>query len=376
MTKLKIFILLFVASGCGSIQFEQQSLYDRYEEISIKEKGPMVIYQDAAGTMWNELAECGDFEITNEVSAFSGNNCIKIEWNKGRGCEWAGFGNSFNNWNPIDLSEARHKKALSFYVRSIGSDTVKSIPIVANLEDFGGGGSYYFIDANKYLNGLQIDSTWKQIIVPLWDFPVNEEEVDIYSIKQMKFQLEGAGAFYLDEISIIDYSKEQYNQMRENVELMKPKGNVNQTIYRKNRFLNDAWGYENNDCQDLKEVEKEGNKVIYWKYKADCSWSQWGINWNDWYQINLRGVIDQAKISFRVKAGKGSQFQISLEDYRGHSVKVYEGKETNGWQEVEIPLSKINITQSGLVLDQIKQLKFQGSSDGEVYFDNIKITKK
>ena len=102
--------------------------------------------------------------------------------------------------------------------------------------------------------------------MPLWDFPVDEEEVDIYSIKQVKFQLEGTGSFYLDDIEIIDYSKNEYQQMRDAVELMKPKGKANQSIYPGRSFKEDIWGYENNNCQILEERQEENNQYIYWNF--------------------------------------------------------------------------------------------------------------
>ena len=116
----------------------------------------------------------------------------------------------------------------------------------------------------------------------------------------MKFQLEGAGSFYLDEIKLINYSKEEYQNMRAEVELMKPKGEFNQIVYRENNFKEDVWGYENNMCQTLNEsTSKTGDKFIYWKYDGDeCPWAKWGINWNGWYAINLRGVEEESNIYF------------------------------------------------------------------------------
>ena len=377
MRKFAVIAILSLAlSACETVQFKQLALYDAYAEPAPAEKVSEVIFEDAVSTMWNSLEDCGEFEVTQDV-AHSGQSSIKISWDKGKGCEWLGFGNSFSNWTAADLSKDRFKKALSFYVRT-QEKTAKAIPIVANLEDFGGGGSYYFIDANKYLYGLEMDTTWKQIIVPLWDFPVNDDEVDIRSIKQMKFQLEGAGALYLDDIRLIEYSKEQYRKMREEVEAMKPKGAVEQVVYTEGRFTDDAWGYENNRCQKLGEMEEGANRFIHWQYEAkDCAWAKWGINWNGWYQANFRGIVDQAKIQFRVKTRGESEFKVYLEDFRGHQAQVYKHPATSGsagWQLVEIPLKDLDLKGKNFALDQIRQLRFEGQATGEVFLDDIKIT--
>ena len=367
-------------TACESVKFQQKELYDVYLLPEAKEKiSSQTIYEEGTGTMWNSLFNCGNFEITKKV-AYSGNSSIKLSWNKAN-CEWIGFGNSYNNWQPVDLTEDIHSKALSFYVRT-QEKTAGAIPIVANLEDFSGGGSYFFIDANKYLYGLQMDTTWKRIVVPLWHFPLDEEEVDISAIKQVKFQLEGAGSFYLDEIKIVDYSKEEYQKMRADVEEMKPKGSPAQIVYTRGKLKEDAWGYENNDCQTLEEiVTKTGQNQIHWKYNSsDCSWAKWGINWNGWYAMNLRGVEEQSKLLFKIKPKPGSEFKVMLQDFKGHSAQIFNHKTValdlgNGWKSVIIDIKSLELKKKNFALDQIKQLYFEGQSEGEVIINEIKIIK-
>ena len=377
----KIFIISFVliVYNCESIKLKEQVLYDKYEQSVTLENNSQVLYSEGSGTMWNSLFNCGNFEITNSVS-YSGKSSIKLDWNKGN-CEWIGFGNSFNNWQPVDLSTDRFKKALRFFVRT-QSKTAKALPIVANLEDFSGGGSYYFIDAGKYLNGLEIDTTWKEITVPLWHFPIDPEEVDIYAIKQIQFQLEGSGSFYIDEIEIIDYSQEEYSKTRDIVEQMKPKGDYNQIVYREGNFEEDVWGYQNNYCQELKEKEdNEGNSYISWKYNSeDCLWAKWGINWNGWYAINLRGVNETSAIHFKLKSAKNSKFKVMIEDFKGHKTEIFSSKNLKTvtekeWKSIVIELKSLQLEDKDFLLDQIKQIYFEGISSGEVFFDEIKITK-
>ena len=376
--RTSVYIVLsgLLLAACGTVKFEQQALYNGYAEPAEQEKIAAVIYEDAAGTMWNSLFDCGEFEVTQDL-AYSGKACIRLTWDKGKGCEWIGFGNSFSNWEATDMSEERKKKALSFYART-QTGTARSIPIVAAMEDFGGGGSYHFIDAKKYLDGLELDTTWKQIIVPLWDFPIQEEEVDIYSIKQMQFQLEGAGSFYLDDIRLIDYTTEEYEAMRAQVETLKPKGKPEQHVYTEGQFLEDAWGYQNNSCQQLTEEIEGDNRYINWNYQGnDCSWSKWGINWNGWYAMNFRGVEKTSVLRFRIKASPQAGFSIWLKDFAGHRAQVYErksGASTTGWHEVAVPLKTLDLTEKQFVIDQIRELEFVGTSAGEVSIDDIKIT--
>ena len=357
------------------MQFQQQKLYEHYEKPKTEQKAESIIFTDAQGTLWHSLFYCGDFKITNEA-AYSGKNSIKISWDKSKGCEWIGFGNSFSNWTAVDMSEERMRKALTFYVRS-QSKTSGALPIVASLEDFSGGGSYHYIDTKKYLYGLEIDTTWKLVVVPLWDFPIIEDEVDIRSIKQMKFQLEGGGSFYLDEIRLIDYTPDQFKKFRAEVEAMKPKGNPNQVVYNAAEFEFSTWNTGKSACQTVKLIEESGFKFISWDYNAEsCNWAKWGINWNGWYQINFRGILDVAVLELKYKMEPNTKFKLFLEDFRGKSLEIYneDGKSEPGeWKVLRLPLKNMDLLKNGFTLDQIKQLLFQGYGKGTVQIEHIKI---
>jgi len=370
-------------SAC-QFKFEQAKLYDEFKKPADQEKIKPVVYSDAEGTMWNSFLDCGEFEISNKAF-YAGKSSIKLSWDKNLGCEWLGFGNSFNNWQPANMNTYINNKALTFFVRS-QYGKVNGIPIVVALEDFSGGGSYLFIDCKKYLKGLSIDTTWKQVIIPLWDFPIKDEiendDIDISSIKQIKFQLEGTGSYYIDEITLIEYSKNQYKMMILEVENMKPKGYINQKIYQEGQLEKDGWGTGEKICHSLKEItDTSGNTFIKWEYESNnCDWAKWGINWNDWYQINFRGIVELCNLEFKMKANTNSVFSITLEDFKGHSSTIQiPNKNTNNlskWSKVKIPLEDFNLKENNFVLDQIKQITFKGKNSGKVFLDDIKIVQK
>ena len=263
------------------------------------------------------------------------------------------------------------------YVRT-QENQASNIPIVACLEDFQGGGSYHFIGAKNYINGLHIDTNWTQIIVPLWHFPVNEEEVNINAIKQMQFQLEGSGSFYIDDIKIINYDEDKFEQLQASIESKKPKGEPNQNVYRKGEFDFDAWGNKYNTCQTLNEVEEKGNKMIKWNfYDHECVWAKWGINWNGWYPINLRGVVNKSTLSIRYKQSAGASFRIKIKDFSGKIGDVFVSNETRfeDWRTAEIPLKDLNLKGQGFQLDNIRELQFEALAAGEILIDEIKISE-
>ena len=371
---------MLIISSC-SLQFEKIALYDEFKKPILDKATKQVVFSDAKGTLWSSLSNCGDFSVTNET-AYKGNSSIKLTWTKSTNCEWLGFGNSFNNWIPTNVKQYIHKKAISMFVKT-PSNKVNGIPIVLALEDFAGGGSYLFLDSKKYLKGLTIDTTWTQIIVPLWHFPIGDEvendDVDLSSIKQLKFQLEGSGDFYIDEIELIDFDTLQYQHLLNEVDALKPKGKTPQVIYEEGMLTKRGWGIGEKKCHSLHErSDTLGNQFIEWNYQTtECNWAEWGINWNDWYQINWRGLTEECTIQFNAKLSPDSEFQMIIEDYSGHysSIPINASNYTSSddWIFIRIPLKLFKLQEKGVIMDQIKQLKFKGVKTGKICLDDIKL---
>ena len=102
------------------------------------------------------------------------------------------------------------------------------------------------------------------------------------------------------------------------------------------------------------------------------------MNWNGWYAINFRGIDNMSSISVKIKADKTSKFKMFIEDFKGHKAEVFTSTSQNfnseSWTEVSIPLKNLNLSEKGFVLDQMKQVYFTGTNQGEVLIDDIKIT--
>lgn len=361
-----------------SIKFEEIPLYDEYKKPLPSSIRQMNIFSDSEGTLWNSLSNCGEFKVTQETS-YKGSSSIKLSWNKSKDCEWIGFGNSFNNWQPINLNKLINNKAISFFVRT-QSEKVAGLPFVLALEDFSGGGSYLFVDCKKYLKGLSIDTNWKQVIVPMWDFPIGDEvendDLDLFSIKQLKFQLEGAGSFFIDEIELIDFDNSKLKSFQREVELLKPTGERNQIVYRKGQFANDIWGHSSKLCHDLKEFKDSANKIMLsWDFSSSqCNAPTWGINWNNWYPLNLRGLEENTVLYLKSLVDKSASFKIIIEDFKGHASEILISElQVNSWQETRIPLSKFKLSYNKIEIDRIKQIKFQGVGNGKILIEDIKL---
>ena len=156
--------------------------------------------------------------------------------------------------------------------------------------------------------------------------------------------------FYLDEIELIDYSQEEYEKMLAAKEAMKPKGNINQIVYREGQFNFDAYAVGEKLCHTLNEVtDDSGNTYISWKFNPeDCGWANWGMNWNDWYPINFRGIVDDAKLQFKIRASSSAKFKVQLADFKGHTSTLFSSfsisDDENEWTTIDIPLKDFETT--------------------------------
>jgi hypothetical protein len=367
LTTLKIFAPLIFLVGC--VQFQPIGVYDIVPEIN-SEQQERIFFDETKGLLWTNLANCGELSVVRKED----NNVLLLDWNK-VDCDWVGFGNSWSAFVADDISEIYQSSAITFKIKAVGSPQ-NSVAFVIGLDDYAGGSSYVFTHSNLYADKLVISNDeWTTYYMPLWDYDFSEAGVDPYGIKQMVIQLEGSGKVFLDDIQVIPFTKEQYQQMLSDVENSKEKGNPNQEIYPAN-LAEMAWGTGKTDCQILEEKDM----VIDWSW-SDCKeWKAWGINWTDWYAFSLRGIVDETELHLQIGADS-SPFELTLEDFNGHKstvqmmdyIKVYVNDTV---VSVTIPLTDFKINEKEFVVDRMKQLEFTGVDAGNAKIYNIKLSEK
>ena len=103
------------------------------------------------------------------------------------------------------------------------------------------------------------------------------------------------------------------------------------------------------------------------------------MNWNGWYAVNLRGVSEISDIQFKIKTKAGSKFKVFIQDFKGHKAEIFTNENqtisSTDWTSVKIPLKNLELKNKKFAIDQIKQIYFEGTSKGEVFIDEIKISK-
>lgn len=155
----------------------------------------------------------------------------------------------------------------------------------------------------------------------------------------------------------------------------------------------DFWGEENPECLKVERVVTEGQvgefalRVTWDKDKGVCDWIGMGWGWNGWMSKDMKNIIDSAALSFKVKPVKGVfgnlPIAVGIEDYSGAGAwlgfspnAVNKEKSSNGWTQIEMPLSEFNWAEQQTNPSNIKQVIIQLEAIGDFYFDDIKIAPR
>ena len=115
-----------------------------------------------------------------------------------------------------------------------------------------------------------------------------------------------------------------------------------------------------------------------------CEWIGMGIGWDGWQGKDLSSIVNNAAIEFMARVDGDAIYNIPivfiLEDYSANQcyatagyLGIDEGKITNKWTKVIVPLSTFSYQTDNIDLTNIKQLLLQCYDKVDIYIDDIKI---
>lgn len=387
MHRISVFFVFLLAFAC--VQVKQQTLYDGVEPEPKAEKPKSidlvvepVIYDDNAKDMWGiEKDVCKDVRLSKEV-AYESDESILLQWDRNaKGCDWAGIGIGWDSYAGKDLTEIMDYAAFEFYVRSKEGKSF-GLPIVLTLEDYSGGMGFCYT-SNKYFERTTIDEEWQRVTVPLADFDLETENLDITNIKQLQLELQQSGSVYLDNIRLVFYEPEPVEPWMKEEELPDPT-NFPVDIFTDAFINNNSFGVIELDCQSFKVENgtgKNGTKALRlkWDDTDECDMISFGASWNKWHPVDLTKVLANTALQFDMKnAGSGQPtIKFGFEDYdRARNVISIEasmgGKSSfsNEWTTYTIPLNQVS---GSIDYSRIKLLYFAMQGKGEVLMDNIRL---
>lgn len=389
-----VFGFLLLLEGC--VQFKTASLYDgemdvppipRPERINLAVEP--IIFKEQKGDVWgvDEKDECKDVTWSTEV-VHEGNRSIKLVWDRGaEGCTWAGIGIGWDGYAGKDLSAIMDHAAISMWVRTVEGKSF-GLPFVLTLEDYSGGMGFCYT-SNKYFERTTLDEEWQNIIVPLKDFDLETENLDVTNIKQLQIELQQSGAFYLDNMELIYYTAPPQEPWMEEEELPDPL-DFPITLFDDGFINNHGWGLITDDCQSFslsKEEQAEGTTSIHAVWNATdeaCKLVSIGVSWNKWFPTDIKPALENGAIQFQIKmvsspAGEDISIKVGFEDYdRQRTFATLQnaysatGAYTPVWTKVTVPFSNLPATVD---FTNIKHLQFDFEGVGECYIDDIKLVE-
>jgi hypothetical protein len=381
---------------CGCVEFKQLKLYDGMESApklgkpeSISKVLEKVVYYDDHSDVWgveNEI--CKEAEYISDV-VYSGTEAIKISWNRGdEGCIFAGFGIGWDGWAGKDLTQVMDYAAFRFYVRA-QKERMYGLPIVLTLEDYSGGMGFCYT-ANKYFERTFIDTTWQRIEVPLSDFDLDTESLDITNVKQLQLELQQNGSIYIDDISLVFHTPPVVEPWMQEEVLPDPL-EMPITIFDDAFINNHGWGMMNGNCRNVEISSSEaysGGEAISakWNNTGECNVMDIGASWNKWHPVNFtKGNIDDFAFEFyiynRGELTPELNLYFGLRDYNGNVVRTqisatYANEDVfnSSWTRVSVPIAELK--GSAINFSNIKELVFQMEGTGDVLIDEVKMVRR
>ncbi|MGY6562606.1 MAG: hypothetical protein ACXITV_10915 [Luteibaculaceae bacterium] len=383
--------LLLVIQFTGCVSFKTQQLYTGETIVLPKEPVKDInlivetkIFRDDPTDVWGlEKNKCQNNSLNKEVF-FVGNKAIELNWNRGNeGCNWAGIGIGWDRYAGKDISEIMDYAAIQFYVRTT-KGTMFALPFVLTLEDYSGNMGFCYT-ANKYFERSRIDEEWQKVVVPLADFDVKLEGLDLTNIKQLMFELQQSGSVIIDNIELVFYEPTPIQVYM--VEEERPDPLKFPIVLFDDAFINNnGWGFAENKCQKIElstqtAFDSRNSIFVTWDHDANqCAVNSFGVSWNRWFPTDITPALKTGAIQFMFNGNKSLLRNISIqfEDYdrRTSSVRLNDGyvdssMNLNNWFLVQVPLS--DFPKNTADLKTIKQLQFVFSGKGIGHIDQIKL---
>ena len=407
---VKVFLVSVLAaiilSSC--LKLRPITLYDgekkeppAVQPESIEKVVSPVLFVDDTLNIWGIVDDsCKSFNLTQEVK-YAGDAALKLNWNRA-GCEWIGFGMGWDDYAGKNLEPILNYAAFQMYVRTQNGKAY-GLPMVFTLEDYSGVMAFCYT-ANKYFDKYYLDENWQKVQIPLSAFDDEGEGIDYSNIKQLQIEMQQAGSFYVDEISLVFYEEKEEEPWLTEPQISSP-NQLPQVLFDDNFVNKNGWGLVSNQCMT---VERSGTNTFEGDYAIHAKWDirdeacalpLFGLSWAKWTPVDVRPMKDKALLSFYVKSSEPENlsFQVLLEDFNRNTGGVNWRMEwvkgtQNGWHFVNIPLSALlagelqsevqtanasdgsgtSSFQARLNPEIVKTLAFKLQGSGEMWIDQMK----
>ena len=213
----------------SAVSFGQDTIQKivKLKEVTVTPKRkiikPLSLYDEQVAQVYSikgfDQLEIFDNELSEEVWSTKNVNCIgltlktdvkdtflQVKWNKDQdGCDWVGMGYGWDMWTGKDMAAVRDTLAIQLMVRSTNKPFT-NIPWAFGFEDYTGNQAW--LGYNKsFLLSKEIGTDWTKVEIPLSLFPFEENDFDLFNVKQLIVQLFSEGTIEINAIQLVPFSR-------------------------------------------------------------------------------------------------------------------------------------------------------------------------
>lgn len=185
--------------------FKKVGLYDEEEAKSYSIKGfsqLSIFDNDFSDEVWStKNTACIQLNLKEDEK----DKFLSVKWNKDQdGCDWVGMGFGWDMWAGKDMNFVKDTLAMELEVRAIGK-SFTNIPWAFCFEDYSGAQAW--LGYNKsFLLANEITSNWTKVRIPFSLFPFEENNFDLFNVKQLMVQVFGEGSIEINSIKLVPNS--------------------------------------------------------------------------------------------------------------------------------------------------------------------------
>ncbi len=203
---ITISALTFLISSCETVK--QAELFEAPAKKPVPENvrgfyGVSIFDEEMTAEFWGEENKtCFNAQLDKTCQPF-GEYAMRVDWNKDIGvCDWIGMGFGWNGWMAKDMQAVFDSIALSMMVKPV-EGSFSNLPVALGFEDFSGKQAWLGFGPRAVVSE-KAENGWTRIEFPLSEFNWAEQGANPANIKQLIIQLEAVGAFYFDEIKMVE----------------------------------------------------------------------------------------------------------------------------------------------------------------------------
>ncbi len=159
------------------------------------------VFSDTLVNAWGFLSDdCRTLVVVDSVK-YTGTSSLFLQWNTTiQYCDVISVGFAWNDYNQVQATQIIDTYALNFWIRTKQGEATE-IPLGICFSDNSGVTSEIITISKKHYDENTLSETWQKVSIPLRDFKMEEQNLNLFEVSQLVFHLQQQGSVFIDEIT-------------------------------------------------------------------------------------------------------------------------------------------------------------------------------